>query len=61
VIEATTAPVIGTTEMISSSVASSEPTQIATLEAPATQIEALVATLPTGTPSEPQGQAIATV
>jgi hypothetical protein len=55
VIEAIAAPVTGTTEMILSSVASSEPPQIATLEAPVTQTEALVATLPTGTPSEPQG------
>jgi hypothetical protein len=53
VTEATGAPVTGTTETISSSVASSESPQIATLEAPVTQIEALVATLPTGTPSEP--------
>jgi hypothetical protein len=61
VTEATAAPVTDTTETIPSSVASSEPPQIATLEAPATQIEALVATLPIGTPSEPQGQAMATI
>jgi hypothetical protein len=61
VTEATGAPVTGTTETIPPSVASSEPPQIATLEAPATQIEALVATLPIGTPSEPQGQAMATI
>jgi hypothetical protein len=61
VTEATGAPVTGTTETIPPSVASFEPPQIAILEALATQIEALVATLPTGTPLEPQGQATAIV
>ena len=53
----TVAPVIGTTKMIPSSIASSEPplTVTATLEVLATAT--VEATLPTVTPSEPQGQA----
>ena len=50
----TVAPVIGTTETLPSSVASSEPPQTVTpiLEASATAIEADVAPLPTVTPLE---------
>ena len=53
--------VIGTTETLSSSVASSEPPQIVTptLEASATETKIVVAPLPTEIASEPQGQATA--
>ena len=53
----TASPVIGTTEMIPSSVASSEPplTVTPTLEVFATAIAAVVASLPKVTSSKPQG------
>ena len=55
-VSTTVTPVTGTTEMISSSVASSEPPQIVTptLEALAIAIEADVAPLPIVTPPESQ-------
>ena len=53
-VSSTVAPVTGTTEMLPSSVASSEPPMIVTptLKASATAIEADVAPLPTVTPPE---------
>ena len=58
-ITTTAAPVIGTTETISSSIASSKPPPMVTptLDASATETTAVVAPLPTETPSEPYGQA----
>ena len=51
------APVIGTTKMIPSSIASSEPPLIVTPTLEVSATTAVEATLPTVTPSEPQGQA----
>ena len=53
----TAAPITGTTEKILSSVASSEPPLKVTPILEVSAIAAVEATLPTVTPSEPQGQA----